>query len=142
MAPTSKPSREPPSSTVLELARQYSSQLYYAWLERPATTSPVRLDWDAHFTRTCKNLAKILAKYRLKELHPFTIGCVWEFNNHVRNGTTHVDAEAIREALDATHAAFNTASPRFLRYTPRRDGPGALLERSEVSEVWWDARGE
>ena len=142
MASTLKNSRAAPSPTVVAVVRQYSSQLYYSWLERPATTSPARLDWDSRFTKTCKDLAKILAKHRFQELHPFIIGCVWEYNSHVRSGTTHVDAEAIQEASDGTHAAFNIASGRFLRYTPTRDGLGALLQRSEVSEVWWDVQGE
>ncbi|KAI0684332.1 hypothetical protein C8Q76DRAFT_804020 [Earliella scabrosa] len=131
--------RPPPTPQAIEEARQYCSQLYHAWTERPPTDSPLRRSWDLLFMQACKALGKVLKNYKFKSLPPFIIGCIWEFNNHVYDRTPFVDVEAIRDANDSSHPALNPASARYLRYQPAIDGPVVIQPRTDVRDVWWEA---
>ena len=133
--------RPPPTPQAIEEARQYCSQLYHAWTERPPTDSPLRRSWDLLFMQACKALGKVLKNYKFKSLPPFIIGCIWEFNNHVYDRTPFVDVEAIRDANDSSHPALNPASARYLRYQPAIDGPVVIQPRTDVRDVWWEADG-
>ncbi|KAI0694786.1 hypothetical protein C8Q76DRAFT_803015 [Earliella scabrosa] len=128
----------PPPPEAVEVVRDYCSQLYYAWKERPATTAPARIEWNKHFVKTCKGLGKELDKHRFTSLPPFVIGCIWEFNKFVHSKADFLDAEAITEAVDRTHPALDHRSPRGLRYAPASQGLVTLRERHEMRNTWWE----
>ncbi|KAI0746142.1 hypothetical protein C8Q76DRAFT_790440 [Earliella scabrosa] len=134
--------RNIPTPEDIQRACDLSSQLYHAWTERPPTTSPARRSWDGLFTKTCKNLIKVIGDAHFTTLPAFVIGCIWEFNNHCRSKTEIVDAEAIRLASTDNHPAFDRSSPRSLCYTPSEEGPVVLQEKNKLSEVWWEVTRE
>ncbi|KAI0701748.1 hypothetical protein C8Q76DRAFT_802701 [Earliella scabrosa] len=124
-----------PTAEQIQRACDLSSQLYYAWVERPPTSSPVRGSWDRNFTKTCKDLIKVIGNAHFTTLPAFVIGCIWEFNNHCRSKTEIVDAEAIRLASTDNHPAFDRSSARSLCYTPSEEGPVVLQEKVKPCDV-------
>ncbi|KAI0706513.1 hypothetical protein C8Q76DRAFT_800933 [Earliella scabrosa] len=127
-----------PTAEALDRVTDLTSQLYYAWQDRPPVDSASRPGWDTEFTKTCKALGKVLAKYSFRELHPFTIGCIWEYNARCYAKTRVVDADAIHEAHDEWHPAFDPDTGRDLYYRPSQDGPLGLRAQHELKDVWWD----
>ncbi|KAI0710610.1 hypothetical protein C8Q76DRAFT_798160 [Earliella scabrosa] len=130
--------RAEPTPEAVDRVTELSSELYYAWQERPTVDSSSRPRWNAEFTMACKKLVRVLGNYKFRQLPPFVIGCVWEYNTRSRNNSPFVDADAIEEASDIWHPAFDPDTGRSLHYQPAQDGPVVLRARHELQNVWWD----
>lgn len=135
-------SKPAPTGQQVEEAQDYASQLFHAHQARPTLDSPLRSKWDLHFTKTCNELACVLNSAKFKNLPPFVIGCMWEYNQYFFNGGTHMNAEAITPAYDTAHPGLNPTSSRRIHYWPVQEGGDiAILPRSLLRSTWWEAYG-
>ena len=161
--------RPPPTPQIIDEAREYASELHYAFHERPRTTAPLRDRWDRHFRSVSQTLIGLLNRYKFTCLPRVALGAIWENNTHIHNWraqhgpnapivcyyylhcTLHANdelqppynTEAVRP-LEFDHAAFN-ASVEIRQerlgnlHGDDEDPTFGILDRNEVHTKWWEA---